>query len=194
MRRNEIPSLITTNTSPINKPPSFPYRPFIIPRTTAENTLIKFANFEEFENGNLNDYYTTDKANVSMGELQVFLLKHNHPMAARRTFGVVDDFISSNQPKSYISDIIAPFYDYIGNNILNPQCGILQTVPPIAHRMMWVTTSDINNPNNIHYCRLGDYTDDTIRRQHRVTPSFIRGGKTTRKRKIVRTVKSRRRQ
>jgi len=184
------------------------YRPFIVPHvknsvyTNSSNNIIMdvsnaFAKFEDFDSGSFDGYYTTKNKRILTNELQVYLLRNNSPNGKQLVDTIVfKNPVNGKRKTSYINDVIAPIYNHIVIEVLDPLLHTLQTQPPLAHKIT-TTVQDINNPAKVKYCSLGRYSDVDIQDEHGFTTTVLHGGsrknKKTRKKKNKRRVYSRKR-
>lgn len=184
------------------------YRPFIVPHvknsvyTNSSNNIIMdvsnaFAKFEDFDSGVFDGYYTTKNKRILTNELQVYLLRNKTPIGEKLEDAIVfKNPVNGKRKTSYINDVIAPIYNHIVIDVLDPLLHTLQTQPPLAHKIT-TTVQDINNPAKVKYCSLGRYSDVDIQDEHGFTTTVLHGGsrknKKTRKKKNKRRVYSRKR-
>ena len=156
-----------------------------------------FAKFEDFDSGVFDGYYTTKNKRILTNELQVYLLRNNSPNGKQLADAIVfKNPVNGKRKTSYINDVIAPIYNHIVIEVLDPLLHTLQTQPPLAHKIT-TTIQDINNPAKVKYCSLGRYSDVDIQDEHGFTTTVLHGGsrkdKKTRKKKNKRRMYSRKR-
>jgi hypothetical protein len=181
----KIDRMRVNNTSIIEQIP-LNYRPFIVPHvknsvyTNSSNNIIMdvsnaFAKFEDFDSGVFDGYYTTKNKRILTNELQVYLLRNNSPNGKKLVDTIVfKNPVNGKRKTSYINDVIAPIYNHIVIEVLDPLLHALQTQPPLAHKIT-TTIQDINNPAKVKYCSLGRYSDVDIQDEHGFTTTVLHG-------------------
>jgi hypothetical protein len=113
---------------------------------------------------------------ILTNELQVYLLRNNSPNGKQLVDAIVfKNPVNGKRKTSYINDVIAPIYNHIVIEVLDPLLHTLQSQPPLAHKIT-TTIKDINNPAKVKYCSFGRYSDVDIQDEHGFTTTVLHGG------------------
>jgi len=158
------------------------FRPFILLDTG------KFARFDDFSYvrpkrwkaalKSIHNYTSTIDERVWTGELQTQFTRKNTSKY------LITSIRMNGHTINYIHQIVKPIYDHIVTHLLNPLVPIVfpgAVNPPKLHLYdptTMKTKRQANNPANVRYCQLPNYTDADIQQIYKFTKPVLHGGKT----------------
>jgi len=158
------------------------FRPFILLDTG------KFARFDDFSYvrpkrwkatlKSIHNYTSTVDDRVWTGELQTQFTRKNTSKY------LITSIRMNGHTINYVHQIVKPIYDHIVTHLLNPLVPIVfpgAVNPPKLHRYdptTMKTKRQANNPANVRYCQLPNYTDADIQQIYKFKNPVLHGGKT----------------
>jgi hypothetical protein len=158
------------------------FRPFILLDTG------KFARFDDFSYvrpkrwkaalKSIHNYTSTIDQRVWTGELQTQFTRKNTSKY------LITSIRMNGHTINYIHQIVKPIYDHIVAHLLNPLVPIVfpgVVNPPKLHLYdpnAMKTKRQTNNPANVRYCQLPNYTDADIQKIYKFKKPVLHGGKT----------------
>jgi len=158
------------------------FRPFILLDTG------KFARFDDFSYvrpkrwkaalKSIHNYTSTIDERVWTGELQTQFTRKNTSKY------LITSIRMNGHTINYVHQIVKPIYDHIVAHLLNPLVPIVfpgAVNPPKLHLYdptTMKTKRQANNPANVRYCQLPNYTDADIQQIYKFTKPVLHGGKT----------------
>jgi hypothetical protein len=158
------------------------FRPFILLNTG------KFARFDDFSYvrpkrwkaalKSIHNYTSTTDDRVWTGELQTQFTRKNTSKY------LITSIRMNGHTINYVHQIVKPIYDHIVAHLLNPLVPIVfpgAVNPPKLHLYdpnAMKTKRQANNPANVRYCQLPNYTDADIQQIYKFKNSVLHGGKT----------------